>query len=97
MLGTIYAEVQLTLRYPECNNIKFNTSTMARKRISVINETSTGRNKKFRDNYNQKTMTRIQFVNEIKSGNYENYHIRKINSVDTPVSNPDRLKNNNLD
>ena len=41
-------------------------------------------------------MTRNQFVNQIKQGNYENYHVRNINGVDTPVSNPDNTRNNNL-
>lgn len=66
------------------------------KRISVTSESSTGRNMTFHDNYTGSNMSRIQFVNSIKSGKYENYHIRNINGVDTPVSNPDRSTNNNL-
>lgn len=66
------------------------------KRISVTKESSTGRNTHFVDNYTGKTMTRNQFVQEINKGNYENFHIRNINGVDTPVSNPDKSKNNNL-
>lgn len=66
------------------------------KRISVTSESSTGRNMTFHDNYTGSDMSRIQFVNSIKSGNYGNYHIRNINGVDTPVSNPDRSTNNNL-
>lgn len=69
---------------------------MARKRITVISETASGRNIKFKDNYTGRIMTRKEFVNQIKSGNYKNYHVRKINGVDTPVSNPDRSKHNNL-
>lgn len=42
-------------------------------------------------------MTRNQFVKSINNGNYNNYHVRKINGIDTPVSNPDKSKNNNLD
>ena len=41
-------------------------------------------------------MTRSQFVKEIEKGNYENYHIRVINDIKTPVSNPDKSENNNL-
>ena len=41
-------------------------------------------------------MTRNQFVNAIKNGAYDNYHIRNINGVDTPVSNPDKNRNNNV-
>lgn len=70
---------------------------MARKKVSVINESNSGRNRKFRDNYSGKKMTRSQFVQEIKRGNYNKYHVRNINGIETPVSNPDRSKNNNLD
>lgn len=41
-------------------------------------------------------MTRPEFVRQIKQGNYENYHVRVINGIPTPVSNPDRITNNNL-
>lgn len=67
------------------------------KRVSTIQESNTGRNQKFRDNFSKTDMTRSQFVKEIKAGNYENYHVRNVNGVATPVSNPDRTRNNNLD
>ncbi len=67
---------------------------MANKRISVTKETSTGRNKAFRDNRTGKNMTQKQFVKEIENGNYDNYHVRKINGEKTPVSNPDKSTNN---
>ena len=70
---------------------------MARKRISVIEESKTGRNRKFRDNYSGGDMTRPEFVKKIESGGYANYHVRKVNGVKTPVSNPDSTRNNNLD
>ncbi|MDQ7008772.1 MAG: hypothetical protein Q9M94_00595 [Candidatus Gracilibacteria bacterium] len=41
-------------------------------------------------------MARAGFVKQIESGNYGNYHIRKINGVKTPVSNPNYRVNNNL-
>lgn len=66
------------------------------KRVSVTNESSTGRNQKFHDNYNNKNMNRQVFVKEIKNGSYKNYHVRKINGLETPVSNPDRSTSNNL-
>ena len=66
------------------------------KRISVTNESLSGRNQVFHDNFKNKDMTRKEFVTEIKSGNYENYHIRVINGIETPVSNPDNSTNNNL-
>lgn len=70
---------------------------MARKRITVTKESKSGRNEKFHDNYTGKDMTRAQLVKEIKNGNYDNYHIRELNGIKTPVSNPDSSKNNNLD
>jgi len=70
---------------------------MSRKRIKVTQETQTGRNENFHDNYTGKDMTRKQFVNEINRGKYPNYHTRNINGVETPVSNPDQSKLNNLD
>ena len=57
-----------------------------RKRITVTSETSTGRNERFHDNFTGTDMTRSQFVNQIKQGN----------GVPTPVSNPDKTRNNNL-
>lgn len=66
------------------------------KRISVTSENSTGRNMTFHDNYTGADMTRAQFVSQINKGNYENYHVRNINGVDTPVSNPDSSSRNNL-
>ena len=69
---------------------------MSRKRVKVTNENNSGRNQEFHDNYTGNDMTRKQFVEKIKNGEYQNYHIRKINGVDTPVSNPDNSENNNL-
>lgn len=70
---------------------------MGRKRITTTQQNSTGRNTSFHDNYTSNDMTRAQFVKQIESGNYDNYHVRKINGVKTPVSNPDKNVNNNLD
>jgi hypothetical protein len=67
------------------------------KRIKVVQESDTGRNEKFRDNQTGTVMSRPELVRKIESGQYPNYHIRKINDVKTPVSNPDPSKNNNLD
>lgn len=68
-----------------------------KKRISVLSENETGRNESFWDNVNKIKMTRNQFVREIEKGNYDKYHIRIINNIKTPVSNPDKSKNNNLE
>lgn len=67
------------------------------KRVTVTQEAPTGRNERFHDNFTGQNMTRNQFVREINRGNYENYHVREINGVPTPVSNPDNSQNNNLD
>lgn len=66
------------------------------KRIKVTEESKSGRNIKFHDNFTGSDMTRPEFVKQIKSGNYENYTVKKINGIDTPVSKPDKTKNNNL-
>ena len=42
-------------------------------------------------------MTRAGFVSKIESGSYPDYHVRKINNVKTPVSNPNGKEGNNLD
>ncbi len=70
---------------------------MARKRITVTQESDTGRNQRFHDNVTKADMTRAGFVREIERGNYDNYHVRNINGVKTPVSNPDGKTGNNLD
>lgn len=51
------------------------------KRITVVEESDTGRNERFRDNYNGTSMTRNQFVRKIEKGEYPKYHIRKINDI----------------
>lgn len=69
---------------------------MAYKRVSVVSESKSGRNTHFRDNKTGHSMTRNQFVKKIESGSYDNYHVRNINGVKTPVSNPDSKSGNNL-
>ena len=56
-----------------------------------------GHHQKFHDNNSGKNMTRAEFVKEIEGGNFNDYHIRKVNGLKTPVSNPDRSEGNNLD
>ena len=65
-------------------------------RVKVTRETETGRNTNFQDTRTGKTMTRNQFVREIERGNYDNYHVRVINNIPTPASNPDSSTRNNL-
>lgn len=67
------------------------------KTVKVTSESDSGRNQKFHDNKTGKNMTRSQFVQEIKKGNFPDYHVRKINGLETPVSNPDSREGNNLD
>jgi len=67
------------------------------KRVKVTRENNSGRNTTFHDNFTGEDMTRAKFVQKIKSGNYDNYHVRIINGVETPVSNPDTKQDNNLD
>lgn len=66
------------------------------KRISVTAQSRSGRNQRFKDNSRKRSMTRNTFVQKIEKGQYPNYHIRKINGIKTPVSNPDKSTNNNL-
>lgn len=49
------------------------------KRISVINETKTGRNKRFRDNITKEKFSRAEFIRRIKSGEYSRYYVREMN------------------
>jgi hypothetical protein len=67
------------------------------KAVRVTQETDSGRNQRFHDNRTGHNMTRPEFVRQIREGNYPDYHVRIINGVPTPVSNPDRSENNNLD
>ena len=70
---------------------------MSRKRISVTRVNYSGRNVQFHDNYTGANMSRTQFVDKINHGDYPHYHVRKINGLYTPVSNPDASELNNLD
>ena len=67
------------------------------KSVVVTNESESGRNQNFYDKKSGNNMTRAGFAKEIEQGNYDDYHVRVINGVKTPVSNPDRKEGNNLD
>lgn len=69
---------------------------MTKKPVKVTQETDTGRNTHFKDVTTGVSMTRAQFVNAIEAGKYPNYHVREVNGVKTPVSNPDGKEKNNL-
>lgn len=67
------------------------------KSVIVTVESDSGRNQQFHDNKSGKNMSRTEFVKQIEQGKFDNYHIRKVNGLKTPVSNPDRREGNNLD
>jgi len=67
------------------------------KRVTVVDESESGRNLKFHDNHTGRNMNRTEFVQKIEGGSYENYHVRRVNGLKTPVSNPDGREKNNLD
>lgn len=67
---------------------------MTKKDYKVTRESDTGRNLEF--DAKGKQLTRAQFCNEIDAGKHEDFYVRKINGVRTPVSKPDGNKDNNL-
>lgn len=66
-------------------------------RIKVTCESESGRNQRFKDTQTGRSMTRQEFVRAIENGSYPKYHVRVVNGVKTPASNPDSTENNNLD
>jgi hypothetical protein len=66
------------------------------KTVEVTQEAESGRNQRFHDDRTGRDMSRAEFVRQIRTGNYPDYHIRRINGLDTPASNPDGSENNNL-
>lgn len=69
---------------------------MEKPRVSVNRTDENGRNLTFHDNVTGRNMNREQFVTSINKGNYNDYHVRNINGIPTPCSNPDNSQNNNL-
>jgi hypothetical protein len=69
---------------------------MAGKRVKVVSESASGRNQRFQDTYTGEQMSRPGFVRAIEQDQYPGYHVREINGVKTPVSNPDHSTGNNL-
>lgn len=70
---------------------------MSFKRITVTDESDTGRNQEFHDNLTGRNMSRAEFVRRIENDEYPNYHVREINGIKTPASDPDDSEGNNLD
>lgn len=70
---------------------------MAQKgRLKVVRESDTGRNQRFQNTRTGQEMSRAEVVRRIKQGEYEDYHVRKVNGIETPAANPDGKKGNNL-
>ncbi|MER2010242.1 MAG: hypothetical protein ABS939_22645 [Psychrobacillus sp.] len=67
---------------------------MVDKKITVMSEDKNGRNQTFK--VGNGYLNREQLSQSIKNGNHPNYHVRNINGLDTPVSNPDKFSGNNL-
>lgn len=65
-------------------------------RIKVVRESETGRNATFKGTRTGGLMSRAQLVRRIEHGEYARYHVREIDGVKTPVSNPDSSERNNL-
>ncbi len=65
-------------------------------RLEVVNQNETGRNTRFRDTQTGEEMSRSETVRRIERGNYPDYHVRDVNGVKTPASNPDNSGKNNL-
>ena len=64
-------------------------------KITTTSESSSGRNLRF-DVPGQGNLSRRELVQQIRSGQHEDYHVRIINRVATPVSNPNGSENDNL-
>ena len=64
--------------------------------VIVLAEGTNGRNELFFDPIKKIVFTRLEFVTEIRNGNYPTYSIRKISRALVPVSNPDKISKNNL-
>lgn len=70
------------------------------KLVKAIAENDTGRNILFQNTGNNEIMTRKDFVARIKNEKsvyHNDYVVKRINGIETPVSKPDKYTNNNLD
>lgn len=66
------------------------------KTVRILDESDSGRNQRFVDTRTGREMTRPDFVRAIEAEQYPDYHVRVVNGVKTPVSNPDRSEENSL-
>jgi hypothetical protein len=65
-------------------------------RVVVTREDPSGRNQEFIDLVNHRTMTREQFVSEIRAGTYPDYEVRTFRGIATPVSKRTTTPDDNL-
>ncbi len=63
--------------------------------ITVTSESDTGRNLRFNTPRGE-NVSRQKLAQEIRAGQHEGYHVRVINRLATPVSNPNRSSKDNL-
>lgn len=67
------------------------------KSVRVTSEDDSGRNQRFHDDKSGKNMSRTEFVKQVEASKFPDYHVRKVNGLKTPVSNPDKSESSNLD
>ncbi len=65
--------------------------------VIVLVEDDKGRNEIFFDLVKKQALSRSEFVSLIKTKEYPGYTIKNIHGIETPVSNPDSRRTNNLD
>ena len=64
--------------------------------VRVISEKPSGLNTRFIDQSTGREMTRGQFADSIESGNYPDYHVRRVGRLRVPASNPNGRNGDNL-
>lgn len=65
-------------------------------RLNVVDESSTGLNRKFEDTATGDILSRGKVADKIEQGQYPGYHIMNKGGKRIPRSNPDKSKDNNL-
>jgi len=71
---------------------------MARRPRNVVTrESDPERNLEFQDTKTGHRMSRAAFVQRIEADHCRHHHVRKVNGLKTPVSNPDGSESNDLD
>jgi hypothetical protein len=65
--------------------------------LRVLRESETGRDILYGDLNTYEEYTLPELVQRIEAGLYPNYHLRVINDIQTPVSNPNKIVADNID